>query len=330
MVLGLWVHMTMVFVAAAHVIIHVGSMITGVGATLRGRPSGTVSGQQGTHTGVPLRRMPFCAWLLCGTLTLQLYALALPEFLRTALHQVSLPSEWTSLQWVLTESLRSLQVGFATIAVVAGGAAVAAIGWLSILRRAPAAALAMVLPALLGGVCMWVLAHNLWPRFFFFSMGFALLIVVHGALRTAALLAGRWAGVVGTGLAGALILASAATVPRCYAHPKQDFAGARDYVEQQRTPGDVVVAVGLAGVVYKRYYAPQWLVAQTQGELDAIRQAHSGVWLVYTLPIQVKTYRPDIWATIDKNCQIVKVFPGTLGGGEVTVCRLRHTWADSL
>ncbi len=187
---------------------------------------------------------------------------------------------------------------------------------------------------------MFALGHNLWPRFFFFSMGFALLIVIRGAMATPQLLnavtlkwrdaglsrlaeRGRWVDVLGVALVCMILLASVATLPRNYRLPKQDFTGARDYIEQRRAPGAAVVAVGLAGMDYGRYFAPHWSAPETKTELEAIRQAHKAVWLVYTLPIEVKAYRPEIWSIIERDFEIVKVFPGTLGGGEVYVCMNR-------
>ena len=124
-------------------------------------------------------------------------------------------------------------------------------------------------------------------------------------------------------LASLLITASILTLPRLYALPKQDFTGARNWVEQSREPGDAVVAVGLAGVAYGRYFAPKWSVAQSQAELDAVRSQRSNVWLVYILPPQLKAYRTEIWNTIQNDFETVEIFPGTLGGGGVYVCRQR-------
>ncbi|HET9530062.1 MAG TPA: hypothetical protein VFQ92_06900, partial [Blastocatellia bacterium] len=274
------------------------------------------------------------AWLLFVTLTLQLHALSLPEFLRTALHEASVESEWTNPFWVVAESLRSLRIGFSGIAVLLCGAAMVGAGWLSMARKNLQTALLMVLPALLAGLTMLLLGHNLWPRFFFFSIGFALLIVIHGAIVIPRLLfanikplqgregLGQAAGVA---LASLMILASIMTVPRCYALPKQDFTGARDFVETNRREGDAVVSVGLAGGAYGRYFARHWLVAESGAELDAIEHKHDTVWLVYTIPIQVKAYCPDIWKEVEKGYQVVKVFPGTLGGGEVYVCQKRDS-----
>ncbi len=329
--LGAWLHLTMAFVVAAHVLLSLPLLI---------KPAAESERSPGVN---PRFTRLIVAWALCASLTLQLHALALPEFLQSGLHEVSMPSEWTNPFWVIAESLRSLRIGFSGIAVVLCGGAMVGVGWLSLLRRDWRAALALVLPALLAGGLMLGLGHNLWPRFFFFSMGFALLIVIRGAMATPQLLAaligkrrgakqGDWmarrspadvANAVGVALVCLIIAASAATLPRNYRLPKQDFSGARDYVEQHRQPGAAVAAVGLAGMDYGRYFATHWSAPDTQSELEAILHAHPSVWLVYTLPIEVKAYRPDIWRIIENDFKIVKVFPGTLGGGEVYVCTKR-------
>jgi len=312
---GMWTHLTMVFVVLAHALVYAGTVLILVRKhAVR------------TH----LSWGPFVAMLLAATFTLQLYALALPEFLSAGLHEVSLESEWTSPWWVVTETIRNLRIGFSGAVIVFGGALMVGLGWLSLLRRSPQSALILVLSPIIAGGTMLALGHNLWPRFFFFAMGFALLIVVHGAMVFPTLItqsftslpfARRLSATAGLATACLMIVASAVTVPRNYAHPKQDYSGARDFVESQRGPNDVVVAVGLAGVAYRSYFAPTWSVAQTEAELDAVRQGRKNVWLIYTLPVEVKAYRQDVWQTIQSDFAIVKVFPGTLGGGEIVVCR---------
>ena len=122
------------------------------------------------------------AWALAGSLSLQAYALALPEFLRSALHEQSRGSEWTKPAWALSESLRSLQIGgWGVAGVLAGGALAATALACSVPEEPPRPAILLVLPALLGGSLVVLLQHNLWPRFFFFCLSFALLILVHGA-----------------------------------------------------------------------------------------------------------------------------------------------------
>lgn len=332
--LGMWLHMTMAFVVAAHGSIYVGAL------ALQPLIRKIVPPKADTLT-VRLSWKPILAWLLCVTLSLQMQALALPEFLATALHTPSLPSEWSSFWWVIIESLRSLQIGFSGVVVVLCATTLVGAGFLSILRRNPIAGLALILPALIGGATMLILDHYLWPRFFFFSMGFGVLIAVRGAVTLPSIVLsvnGKWdlfnrlashqsrqrlGQTAGLALVCLLVAASILILPRLYALPKQDFTGARNWVEQAREPGDAVVAVGLAGVAYGRYFAPKWSVAQSQAELDAVRSQRSNVWLVYILPPQLKAYRTEIWNTIQNDFETVEVFPGTLGGGGVYVCRQR-------
>ncbi|MFN0109136.1 MAG: glycosyltransferase family 39 protein [Blastocatellia bacterium] len=323
--LGAWVHMTMVFVVAAHGALY----LIWLARPILFNSSAEERSQNWWQ--------PILAWALCGTLTLQLFALALPEFLSAGLHETSEPSEWTTLWWVIRESARSLRIGFSGVVILLAGGVMVAHGWLGLFKRHRMASLAMVIPAVFATAVMVLMSHNIWPRFFFFLMGFALLIAVYGALTVPQLL--RWVVPAerisdrmltnaGVALAVLMIVASALTVPRCYALPKQDYTGARDFVERNRRSSDAVVTVGLAGVAYSKYFAAQWPMwneAQTQSELDAVRKGRSDVWLVYTIPIQVKAYRPDIWRAIESDFEVVKVFPGTLGGGEVFVCRQKNT-----
>jgi hypothetical protein len=301
-VLGIWIHMTMLFVVAAHALIF---LIVWLRSERRPAPLGRAA----------------AAFALCGTISLQIYALSLPEFLRSAVSTSlgAAATQWTHPWWTVTESLRSLRLGSAAVVLAAVfGAALFAAGWLRIFRRQQPAAWALILPALLTGAAMLALGHCLFPRFFFFSMGFGVLILIHGAM-----LAARWSPRAGYGLAGLMIVASALTVPRCYALPKQDFVGARDYVERQRTAGDPVIALSLAARAYSEYYAPAWPAAWTSGELAALRGSSGHAFLVYTLPEDLRAFHPDLWSEVHADFDTIKIFPGTLGGGEVYVCRER-------
>ena len=321
--LGLWVHTTMVFVVASHVLVE---LPIAVRTLYRAHGSGE------SLSVIPVLRKPVSAWLLAGTLSLQVYALSLPEFFRTALHETSMDAEWTNPLWAATESLRSLEIGWSSMAVLLFGSLLTASGWWSLFRNSKAFAIAMVLPGLLGGILIVAMRHNLWPRFFFFLMAFALLVAVHGAFAASRFVLGRRrtpgseraSSTVGTALVALMIAASAATVPRCYALPKQDFVGARDFVERQVRSGGTIVAVGLAARVYGGYFAPHWTAVQEYEPLQQARRKHKNTWLVYTLPIEIRAFQPRVWETIERDFKVVKVFPGTLGEGEVFVCRERE------
>jgi 4-amino-4-deoxy-L-arabinose transferase-like glycosyltransferase len=323
--LGFWVHMTMLFVVLSHSTVYAALLVASfrTGAL----PAGT-------------RWRPFLAMTLAATLTLQLYALSLPQFLASALHEVSLPSEWTDPVWVVRETLAGLRLGFAGVAGVAVGGALFLAGLVSIGRRDRTFIALLVLPGLLGGLCMLLLHHNLWPRFFFYCAGYAFLVFVRGtmvaaeavarALRTEA--QAQRAGAVAVLL---MAVGLAAVLPRCYRLPKQDYVGARSFVEARRQPGEPVVAVGLAGLSYGSYYAPAWPTPGTRPELDEIRRGAETTWLVYTFPPHLRAFCPDLWDAVQDDFEVVEVFPGSLNAGEIYVCRSRPaaralspTWVD--
>ncbi len=315
--LGVWVHMTMLFVVMGQVIVTFIPLAFG--------------------PGKPASRMRlFGGFVLAGTLMLQFHALALPEFLRSARHEVSMPSEWTSPLWVIGETARSLQVGFGGWVVLLCGGLFVIAGWLMLLAKHRAFALLAVLPATIGGGIMMAASHNLWPRFFFFATGFALLIVIHGIFELPQLVfrlappamqaVGRTAGPVAATL---LVAASIVTLPRCYALPKQDFTGARNFVETSKLPGESVITLGLAAHAY-RYYAPDWKVVETADELKREDRKSADMFLVYTLGTELKAFHPELWREVDERFEAVHSFPGTLGGGEVVVCRRRAALIPSL
>lgn len=317
-VLGMWIHPTMAFVVVGHALVYLIFLIyPRLASDKKDRPS--------PERNAGLR--PFVAWALSVTVTLQLYALALPEFLTLGLHEESKPSEWTNPLWVVTESILALKIGFGGIFVVILAAAFVGFGWLLLFRADRRAALIMTLPAILAGGSMVLLGHNIWPRFFFFSMGFGLIIVIHGATQLPAVVAGyltplrAYAAALGTCLALVLVAASMVTVPKNYKLPKQDFSGARNYVESERSKGDGIVAVSLAGVVYGRYLMPPWPVASSASDLETMERRSDSEWLIYTLPIEIKAFKPELWKVIERDYSVVKVFPGTLNGGEVFVCK---------
>jgi hypothetical protein len=303
--LGLWIHMTMLFVAAAHGLIF---LIVWLRSDRRLARLGRAA----------------AAFALSATMSLQIYSLALPQFFRAiapppAIYRSPVGGAWFSNPvWVIQQALRNLHGNFALAAATGFGALLCAVGWYRLYRAHSAAAWAMVLPGLVSGGAMLALHHNVWPRFFFFSLGFGILIVIHGAMQVV-----RRFPKAGYALAALMIAASALTVPRCYALPKQDFTGARDYVEQQRTAADPVIVIGVARYAYSEYYAPTWPVARTGAELAALLRPGSRAFLLYTMPVELYAFHPDLVQVLNADFETVKIFPGTLGNGEVYVCRER-------
>jgi hypothetical protein len=134
----------------------------------------------------------------------------------------------------------------------------------------------------------------------------------------------RWAVMV----LGLVLAVSSVMIPKNYKLPKQDYRGARNYVERRIGPSERAVAIGLAGDLFACYYAPDWYCAKTGAELKAAMRDSRRVWLVYTMPIHVRAYHPDIWAIVQREFETAEVFPGTLSGGELFVCKSQPVASD--
>jgi hypothetical protein len=178
----------------------------------------------------------------------------------------------------------------------------------------------------LGAGVTLAIGHPLWPRFFFFSLGFVVLVVVRGVRALVEAVGGllRWSDSMSTRLGVVavvvMIVASAGTLAFAY-RPKQDYLGARDFVNQLRQPNDAVVTAGVAAFVYEVYYAPEWETVGSVKELDAIRANNERTWLLYTLPLHMESYQPEILKVIERDSELVEAFPGSLNGGTVFVHR---------
>jgi uncharacterized membrane protein len=320
-VLGVWINLTMVFMVASHGLTYIILLLFGKRDKSGRRSLGQVA--------LGSWWIPLAAGALCVTLTLQLYALSLPDFLRSGFHEVSLESEWTQVWWLIQETIRGLHIGYAGWIVVVAMIVVLVTGWLSIFKRNWTVGLSIIVAPVTVCALMIIKGHNLWPRLVFFCAGFGILIVVHGVSLIARWLCRRIMPSVGpraelswTLVALGLVLGtSTAMIPKNYRLPKQDYTGARDYVEQRLGSSETVVAIGLAGKVYESYYAPEWKCPKTGEELEAAIRSFRGTWLVYTMPIHVRAYHPDIWNIIQREFGNVEIFPGTLAGGEVFVCK---------
>jgi len=181
------------------------------------------------------------------------------------------------------------------------------------------------MPGLLLGVTMYLLGRNLWPRMFFNEAGFVIMLLVFGLLAVGDSVLRRYAGNAGNVAATLpvwlLVAVSALTLPGLYRHPKQDFTGARDFVRGQLAPGDTVVGLHVTGRVYNQYYAPGWPEVSSVQELQRHQSARGNTWVLYTLPNYIRAVMPDLFRVVEEQYELVKVFPGTLGDGDIIVRR---------
>lgn len=314
--LGLYTHLTMGFVTAGHFAVYAWL------AVARRR-----------HIAPQSLWRPLGGFAGGGVLTLLLYSPVLPQLLRRTVGQAAqarVESDWTSPLWAIFETLRGLaapaggRLGVAVL-VLAGGIVLA--GALSYWRENRYALGLMLAPGMITAVVMAALEHNLWPRFFFFAIGFAFLLLMRGAARCAET-AARWSGIsaplrsaAATALGVMLILGSAWTVRSAWLHPKQDYEGAMRFVDAQRRPGESVVVTGLAVFPYRVYHGRDWPAVETAAQLEAVRASGRPVWLLHAFPIFLRSRHPEIWNIVEREFATVRVFRGTIGEGEVFVCK---------
>ena len=118
----------------------------------------------------------------------------------------------------------------------------------------------------------------------------------------------------------ALILLSSFSIPFAYG-PKQDYLGALDFVQENRAANDVVVTVSVAAYPYTKLYLTDWHTVTSVNDLDALENSSNPIWLVYTFPPVLELVYPDLMKSIQNDFTIVKVFPGTVEGGDIIVCK---------
>ena len=169
------------------------------------------------------------------------------------------------------------------------------------------------------------MGHHLWPRLFFFTLGFGVLVVVRGTMEVGRVLLSfgrlktKRAAALGTALCSLLLLVSATTIPAAYL-PKQDYWSAVGFLKQNQRPGDVIVTVGAAALPYKKFCGVDWPEVENAESLNTIRRRAQRTWLTYTLPVHMEAMYPEIMTIIKNDFRIVRKFYGTLNGGTIFVC----------
>ena len=197
-------------------------------------------------------------------------------------------------------------------------------GLVQFARTEPVVARLMIVPVLVTIAAIVALGHPMFPRTFFFAIGFAVLVVIRGMLTAGRLLAPRippLAGrpeLPGTVLCLLLTGVSALSVPRAWA-PKQDFTHALEYVEQHSGQGDAIVTTGVAAIPYQRFYRVNWQIVDSLAELDRVRAAHRRTWLLYTMPLHMHATYTAMMKSIERDFRVAREFHGTLGDGTVFV-----------
>lgn len=312
--LGAYTHLTMVLVVVGHAAAVALWLAMGKGADERGA----------TLRGAAI------AFLLGGTLTLLLYAPMMRDVFDYFLNRPSQLRGISTPTWAFFETVRVLVLGMSGgtavlgAIVMAGGAVVGLSGFVSLWQRCPLFGAMLIGAAVATVVGAGMARGTMYPRFFFFAIGPAMLVVVRGAFAAA-----NWAAervrrpalgdpFATAGVAAVTVL-SALSLGFNYRYPKQDFEGAMRYVVASRAPDDRVITTGLPADPYRMLYQQSWPNVTTGPELDRARSPNSRTWVVWTFP---RYLEKDVGVILQRECPQPRAFRGTVGGGDVLVCSL--------
>ncbi len=314
--LGMYTHLTMGVVAAAHGLVLL-ALIVGEWRRSRALPAGQIL-------------FPLGGFVVAGLVALALYAPILPQLLKRTVGAPvpAVRSEWNSPLWLLREAARNLGAGTVLgVVVLAAGAALMLVGIVSFSRESALNGGLLLLPGAVMCVALLMVHQNLWPRFFFFCIGFAFLLLVRGGMVWGDVVAWFFGRDVATGRKLGLVLLALALVGSlwplraAYLLPKQDFLGAMHYVDALRQPGEPVLVTGLAIFPYRSYYGRDWTPVETSAQLEAARVPGKSAWLLGWNRTYISTRQPEIWKAINSEFSLVRDFRGTLGDGIIYVWR---------
>jgi mannosyltransferase len=310
--LGAYTHLTMVFVVASHVLIFA-----------------AVAVADWRRGGLQKLKAPLFGFLLAGGLILLLYAPILMQVQNFFVHRPSSMKTVSTPLWALFETLRGLTIGLGTQGILFGASLVVACGAWSYFRRNPFVFALFALPAVLTALGAFASRGTMYPRFYFSLLGFAVLILVRGLFVIPGWIASRLPGAPSSlapaltaALAIVVLAASAYSLLRNYKYPKQDFEGAMRFVDAESKEGDAVVTAGATTFPFQHYYLKHWDSVDTADQVREIARHSSAVWMVYTFPRYLQGAAPTVMEMIQREFTVVRVFPGTVGDGDLFVARL--------
>lgn len=271
---------------------------------------------------------PMLGFGLAALLTLVLYAPVLADV--QSFFQARHPSANVATPtWALVEAVRGLRTGYTTTGALIGGGLLFLAGSLSYLRQSPIVLGFFYAPgAVLMGITLG-LHRPIYPRYFFFLAGFALLLVVRGAWVTGAWLVGRlpasfvpekYRAALAAVPIACMVAVSLAALPRVYRYPKQDYEQALRYLESTAGPHEVIAIVGSGTEIpFQRFYRRPWPRIRSVENLRSLAREHGAVWVVYTFRAYIAGLEPELLEEVLSKGRLMKTFPGTVPDGAIAV-----------
>jgi len=317
--LGAYTHLTMVFGAFAHAFVILGAQV--------------FPDAEGRRFRTWLK--PGLALVASAGVTILLYSLILGDVLDFFLNRPSRLRGISTPAWAIGEMGRVLSTGVGAGPGLMVGAGLFGIGLLSYLRRHPLAFALFVTPGFVTIAGALAARGTMYPRFFFFLIGFAMLILARGVMVVTTWAAQRvgagqnqggkadskglrW-GLIVSVLAAAVFVRS---LGYNYAYPKQDWTGAAAWLDEHVPAGETVITAGVSVWPFEEYL-PRPFTPIENGEGDRVDELrHSGpVWMVYVFPRYLEATHPRLFAALPAECVEQSKFDGTLGDGDIFVCR---------
>jgi mannosyltransferase len=307
---GAYTHLTMMFLLASHFLICLAVLWSG----------------RGNRAGSARWKLPLQALLLTAMITLVLYAPILTQVQNFFLHRPSSMKAVSTPRWALGEAIRVLIVGLGTQGILLVVGFVVLCGAWSYWKENRVVFASFALPAVFTALGALLSRGTMYPRFYFYLIGFAVLILVRGVFVIPAWIAARFPGsaarltpALQAVFAVAILAASAVSLERNYKYPKQDFEGAMRFVNAAKGADDIVVTAGASTYPYDEYYAARWESAETADRLREMCRRGKNVWIVYTFPRYLEAGLPEIDKMVHTDFSPVRTFPGTVGDGDVFV-----------
>ena len=317
--LGMWVHLTMLFVVAGHVLLVLRRRVPGANdaATLRARLHG-----------------PLLGIAVAGLCAIAVYVPIARDLLSvTAVEgRGGRVPEWSSTGWAARETAARVLESFPRPWLALGALVCGAAGVVVVARRAPVLLELAVAPVVVGIAVVAGSGHHVWPRFFFFAAGFAAIVTAAGATALGDWIARPYArdpaATARAGFAAGVLLVAAVALglPGAYG-PKQQFDEAVALVGRLRRPDDAVATAGPATLVLREAWRLPWERVATADDLDRVRATAARTWLVHSFPLQLRSARPDVARALERDFELVARLDGTLRGGEILVWRTRDAGA---
>jgi uncharacterized membrane protein len=320
--LGIYTHLTMIFLVASHFLVCAGNA--------------AIDWRRGSEPGK--LKLPLLGFLMAGGFSLVLYAPILSQVRNFFVSHPSAMRGVSTPRWAFWETLRGLVLGMGTEGVLIGAALVVACGAWNYFKQDRFVFALFALPGVVTALGAVLGRGTMYPRFYFFLIGFAAIIFARGVAVISDWIATHWLRrfsrteprhALFVALGAVVLVSSGLPLARNYRYPKQDFEGAMRFVDAERKDGEAVITAGAATYPYRQYFQKPWEGVETVEKLQEICNRSQSVWLVYTFPGYLEDAAPQLMEEIRRKFAVIRVFKGTLGGGDIFVAKFQRKSPDN-